>query len=378
MLFEKIIKMLPVPVNMGLVNAGFGFISNIYYTKVMNKPAKRGPLFVTWLATYECNVACKFCSTHSLKKQFPEEISLARAREIAYEMVKAKTYAVGFTGGEVLLWPHLFDVVKILKKHKIVVYIVTNGLLLKEKVDEIIESGIDYIVVSIDSDNPAEHDELRNSPGLYKGLIEGIELLKRKRKGKRPLIKSNTVIYRDNLQKLDKLLDITRSLVDVTSFQPISGGYASGVHGKSDDSLQSLSFNGNKQKHVEGLFDKFIHKNNDFDCDYFKFIPRYWFNKESLMDEILCWSPFLRLQIIPNGDVFHCLVNANYTNIGNIKKSSLQEIWNSSEMIRQREEIRLHKNHCICWTQDTSFNSFLNSVPLTKRLPVLNKKKICG
>jgi len=356
-------KIFPAPLNSSLISALITFICTIVLTKILNRHSKRGPLFVTWLVTYNCNVFCKFCSTHSLKKQFPEEISLERAREIAYEIIKAKTFTVGFTGGEVLLWPHLFDIIEILKKRNIIVYIVTNGLLLKEKVNEIIKSRVDYIVVSIDSDSANEHNEIRNSPGLYEKLVDGIEYLKIRRIGKRPLIKSTTVICRNNLHKLEGILCNLKSLVDVTSVQPIVGGHAYGPHGKDESSLESLVFRKDEEKYVKGLFDKLIRKNDDFKNDYFKLIPHYWFHKEELAKRINCWSPFLRLQILPNGDVFHCTANTNYPSIGNLNNSSIQEIWNSPEMIRQREEIRLHKNNCICWSQDSSFNALLNRAP---------------
>jgi len=367
-------KIFPARPGLNIMDAFLTFIYAIVFTKILNRPSPRGPLFVTWLVTYECNVFCGFCSTHRLKQQFPEEISLQRAREIAHEIAKAKTYAVGFTGGEVLLWPHLFEVIQILKKHNVAVYIVTNGLLLKEKTDEIIKSGVDYITVSIDSDVPGEHDRVRNFPMLYKKILEGIEYLKCRRKSKWPLIKSTTIIHRDNLQNLCRIVKNLDSIVDVTSVQPIVGGYAHGPHGKSDETLQALIFRQDEQESVDRVFHNLIHENDDFDNEYFRLIPRYWFSKETLAEKIHCWSPFLRLQILPNGEVFHCTANERYPAAGNLKKSSILEIWNSPEMIRQREEIRLHNNHCICWAQDTSFNAIINNVPCSKKLPIFNLK----
>ena len=359
-------NILPVPINLGLIKAFQTFVSSIISTKVLNRPSKRGPLFVTWLVTHECNVFCRFCSTHNLKKQFPEAISPERARKIAYEIIRAKTYAVGFTGGEVLLWPHLFDVIKILKKHGVVVYIVTNGLLLREKADEILESRLDYVVVSIDSDDAGEHDRLRDCPGLYEKLAEGIRYLKTRRKGETPLIKAATIICRSNLPVLERIVDNLKSLVDVTSVQPIVGGYAHGPHGRSETHLEPLMFRSDEEDFVRGFFDKWVRHSHDFRNDYFRLIPRYWFHKEELAAKINCWSPFLRLQILPNGDVFHCTANAKFPSVGNLNHSSLGEIWNSAEMIRQREEIRFHRNGCICWAQDTSFNAFLGKVPCPK------------
>ena len=85
----------------------------------------------------------------------------------------------------------------------------------------------------------------------------------------------------------------------------------------------------------------------------------------------------MRLQILPDGQTFHCNVNPEYAlnPLGNVKYNSILDIWNSNEMIRQREIIRNHKNNCICWTQDTSFNAILDDVPFLNKLPVFNKKK---
>jgi len=252
---------------------------------------------------------------------------------------------------------------------------------MKSEISELIEiskfygNNIDYVIVSIDSDNPQEHDEIRNSPGLFDKLVDGIKELKAKRNASRPLIKSTTVIYRNNLVKIAQILESLRSIVDITSIQPIVGGYASGPHGKTDATLQNLTFGKDDEHFVQEVFDRLIREHNDFNNNYFKLIPRYWFHKEDLVRKIRCWSPFLRMQILPNGDTFHCTAHADFPRIGNIKTMSILEIWNSPEMVRQRESIRLHKNNCICWTQDASFNAVLDSVPCIKMTPNLNISK---
>ena len=74
-------------------------------------------------------------------------------------------------------------------------------------------------------------------------------------------------------------------------------------------------------------------------------------------------------------------MNINFINYekkiyGNIIDQDLLQIWNSEEMKAQREEIRQHKNACICWTQSTAFNAFLDDVPFSKNLPILNRKQL--
>lgn len=59
-----------------------------------------------------------------------------------------------------------------LKSRGVTCYLVTNGLLLESLADEVVDSGLDWIVVSIDSDKPAEHDRNRHVEGLPGWLLE--------------------------------------------------------------------------------------------------------------------------------------------------------------------------------------------------------------
>lgn len=334
-------------------------------------------MFVTWLSTFDCNAYCRFCSTHALKKKFPETLSRARSLEIAHEIGRARTWVVGFTGGEVLMWPYLFDIIDVLKSYKVMVYIVTNGWLLKENAQEIINHHVDTVVVSVDSLDPNEHDHVRVKRGLFMALMEGIEEIKRLRKNKRPLIKTTTVMTKVNLKDLDDIVDKLKSIVDIPSLQPLADGFANAPHNISDKNKGIFGFQFEDRTLVEQKLGLMRKKYRVFNNRYFKKIPDYIFNPEGLL-EVKCWSPTVRMQIMPTGDVVHCSVNPRYSSIGNLKNSSFLEVWNSEEMKRQREEIRQHKNNCICWCQDSSFNSYLDSIPLMNSLPILGKKKVGG
>jgi len=274
------------------------------------------------------------------------------------------------------MWPYLFDVIRELKKHSIVVYIVTNGLLLKDFVDEILSAEVDFIVVSIDSDTATEHDDVRQLPGLYEKAIEGVNELKRRRKDGKPLIKSTTVVSAQNIHKLEDILNHLNKLVDETSFQPVVADYSDHPHNRNNKQLGKFLFAENMQAAVKARLDNLIEDNPGFNKSYFKLIPRYWFNPEKLVKSIKCWSPFLRLQILPNGDTRQCTVRSNYSATGNLNKTSIMDAWNSQEMLRQREEIRTHKNGCICWAQDTAFNAAIDSLGIPNFLPVLNRNPL--
>jgi len=357
-----------------VLRAFFTFLSNIVRTRIFNVDAGRGPLFITWLPTCRCNANCATCSTHQLNQIYPESISLENAKEIAHQIGKAKTWAVGFSGGEPLLWPHLFEVIKVLKSYGITVYIITNGLILKDKVEQIIDAKVDTVVVSIDSLNPSEHDQNRGKPGLFKAAMEGIELLKQKRSEKKPLIKSTIVLSKKNYPQIEETVQQLNQIVDLVSIQPIISGCCTGPHNIPEEFksefLPSVADEASIQKKIEKLAKQYPSLNGR----YFKKIPTFLFHPEKLL-KIKCWSPFLRLKILPNGKVFHCVSNTRYGQVGDLKEMSLVEVWNSPAIKRHREEIRRHQNNCICWAQDTSFNAFLDGLPFINKLPNFNKIK---
>ncbi len=363
------------PLGNRLGSAVTTFVMNLYSTRLLNIHAKRGPLFITWLSTFRCNAQCKVCATAQMNDKYPEAVSLVEAQRIAHEIGKAKTWVVGFTGGEVLLWPHLFEVVKILKGYGVTTYIVTNGWLLKEYANAIVEAGIDTVVVSIDSSDPETHDRMRVRPGLYERLSEGIECLKSARRGARPIIKTSTILTQQSLPEIEAIVGKLSRIADVTSLQPLIADYENHPNTFNPESVKELVPQRDQEQKIRDQLENLGKKFPAFNTSYFRNIPDFWFHPERLA-HIKCWSPFLRLQIFPNGEVFHCAAKEKWGAVGNLRNASLMDVWNSPEMKRQREIIRQHKNKCICWSQDSSFNIFLDSIPLLRFLPVWRKKTI--
>jgi len=364
-------KSIPLKLDRSFITASTGFLRNLFWRRIFNKTNGAYPLFVTWLVTFDCNVYCRFCSTHSLKKQFPEALSEAKALEVAEEIGRSGVWTVAFTGGEVLMWPHLFGVIRCLKSYGKRVYIVTNGLLLESVASQIVEAKVDGVVISIDAVAPGEHDYLRKSEGLFEKLVAGIKRVKELRGPEGPVLKSMTVVSKRNLAGLNEILAQVEALVDVSSVQPITNSYDNSPHNQSDKAMDPYMFGPEQEAEVREQMDRFIQHNPGFDNRYVRAFADYWFNKDTLVEAYPCWSPFLRLQIFPDGGVYHCTANDRFGKVGDLTRMSLLECWNSQEMLAQRECIRSGQNKCICWTQDSSFNAFLASLPGLNSLPVL-------
>ncbi|MBF0521090.1 MAG: radical SAM protein [Nitrospirae bacterium] len=368
-------KVFPFDIDITAVRFGFASFINVLYTRLFNIASPKAPPLLTWITTFDCNAYCKFCATHKVKHSCQESVPYEKLIKTAHEIGKAGTFVVGFSGGEVLMCHYLFDVIKVLHSYGVKTYIVTNGLLLREKADEILQSKVELVVVSIDSSTAEEHDNFRGFPGLYEILRDGIQYIKSKRENSVPLIKATTILNKKNIPKINVILDDLKAFTDTQSLQPIVTGYhENSPHSKAEEGITSFMFQPEDRPQLQHYINELIKNHPDFNSYYFRQIPTYYFDRERLL-EIQCWSPFFRMMIMPNGDVVHCLANPKYPPIGNIKDSTIMEIWNSREMFRQREEIRLHKNNCICWTQDASFNQLIHNIPLFNRIPVFKKHK---
>ncbi|MGN7612354.1 aminotransferase class I/II-fold pyridoxal phosphate-dependent enzyme [Magnetococcales bacterium HHB-1] len=368
-------RVLPLPMTPRLWSGVYTFLVNLLMARIFNRYSARGPLFVTWMLTLDCNLYCRFCATHSAKKQYPEALSLDRSLEIADELVKAGVMTVGFTGGEVLLHPHLFPLIERLKAGGMIVYVVTNGLLLKENAARLIASGVDYIVVSIDSDQSAVHDRTRGHPGLLKKVLDGIETFKQMRSGTRPLVKSTTVINRQNIEQIVPILNRLEAHVDVASAQPIVYDYHEHPHAKPKERLKGYAFEKEDQTQVAAAFNRATEEKSFLNNTFFRMIPAYWFTPDKLAVQFPCWAPFLRFMIFPDGRVRHCTANQKFGSVGNVTEQSVMAVWNSEEMQKHREEIRHWKRPCVCWSQDVSFNAFMHDLRIPNRLPRLGKKQ---
>ena len=96
-------------------------------------------------------------------------------------------------GGEPMLHPEWLEIVKAVKAAGMRCNIVTNGTLIQNYAEEIIDSGLDEIIFSLDG--PEEiHDKIRRVPGTFQRSIEGFEILhelKQNRKIKTPIININ-------------------------------------------------------------------------------------------------------------------------------------------------------------------------------------------
>lgn len=168
--------------------------------------------------TENCNASCFMCGFANAKKQL--YVSKEEIEKIVDESSRAGIKMVRFTGGEPLLHPEIATFIRNFKEKGIKTSLITNGFLLPEKYQMLLEAGLDQIILSLDGSLPKIHDKLRNLPGVFENLTKGIKQIKSQKND--IIIRVNTVVSPYNIKDLGNILDLITTLgVDQWSIIPL-------------------------------------------------------------------------------------------------------------------------------------------------------------
>lgn len=177
------------------------------------------PLILYVRTTKNCNAGCFMCDF--ARKTGEDFMSQEQLNNIVSQSKKAGIKLIRFTGGEPLLDKNIGNYVKFIKQNGIKTSIITNGYLLPIRSNDLIEAGVDQIIVSLDGSNAKLHNKLRNSPRLFENLTEGIRLVKQSDK---TLTRVNTVVSPYNIDDLENIMNLIIKLgVDQWSIIPLKG-----------------------------------------------------------------------------------------------------------------------------------------------------------
>lgn len=125
-----------------------------------------------------CNLKCRHCYG-SFDSADHHIISKETAIDILDQLRDLHCSDISFTGGEVLLHPDFFDILRHAQKHNFKTSFLTNGTLLtQEIVQELKQIGYFETQISLDADNPDVHDAFRGVPGAFDKAFAGAQMLR--------------------------------------------------------------------------------------------------------------------------------------------------------------------------------------------------------
>jgi radical SAM protein with 4Fe4S-binding SPASM domain len=326
---------------------------------VSSKP----PYLVSLRITNACNHRCPVCGQYGVSGYMMEpEGKRPPSRMLPVETYKEMVDDLAFyqpyyyaTGGEPFLYPGLVELMNYAKARGSSVFVVTNGTKLQQFAEEMVRKEWDLLVVSFDG--PEEiHDACRKTEGAYKAAVQGIREVQKWRtrlKKIKPIVVTVTTLSRENVKCLDETYEIGRTLhpdlaaVFLSWFTSEQLGKAH--HDLLRDALgvEAFTWKAYARKFTEEEAQLTMDNLSRVEKKKWPFnhivvpalngtdVRDYYLKPSEMFGYDKCVTPFLEVNVMPNGDVVTCRDYID-VKVGNIAEKKLLEIWNGEGFVRFR------------------------------------------
>jgi len=334
------------------------------------------PETISLFLTYRCNLQCKMCGQWGMvgsSRDYAPDILKAQLslEEIEGLLSEVKSFKPNITlyGGEPLLYREWPEVVRMVKERGMRCNIITNGVLLYDHAEKMVELGVDEIIFSLDGPRDV-HDAIRGTPGTYEKAMTGFKKildLKREKGLKKPLVNISTAIFETNYERLDEVISSAEEMgaSSVTFHHLIFIGRE--TYDRHDRIFQELfscsshDWAGFIREHPPNIIpDRLIQvlkriksKETNLDLSVYpnytdeeieKYYATFDFSPDSYRRR--CLSPWMVAYVFPDGSVRPCQ-SLNFI-IGNIKEASFKEIWNGKETLKFRGVLKEEGYFPVC------------------------------
>ena len=164
------------------------------------------PRFITLGITDYCNLRCQMCP-FQLSKIEKDVLPFDVIKKIIDEVGGFAHYIALCGRGETFLHPDVFKIIDYIKSKGLICAIGTNGTLLEEQAEEVINSGVDILNISVDAIGET-HDRIRGVPGTFEKVIKGIRKVKSIARKRELLITINSTITGDGYKQLTEVYQL--------------------------------------------------------------------------------------------------------------------------------------------------------------------------
>ena len=279
------------------------------YSAYKRRKVKDNPLPIRlWIElTNVCNLNCVMCLSKSIPKNERGFMDFNLFKKIIDEAADFIHDVYLHHRGEALLHPDIFKMIKYAKQRKISTRLHTNATLLnEEKSCLLLNSGLDFLSFSFDGYEKEMYEKIRVGANFEKTLsnIHNFLLIKKKLKKKTPYTVFTVIEFTESSKPQN---DAKRKQF-INQF----------------NSLPLDNFISRRAHNWGGDYD--IRKGNDN------------FSKEN--NYLSCTFPWYSLTIFYDGRILPCPQDFFGKNqLGNVKYTSLSEIWNSSTLMSLRKKM---------------------------------------
>ena len=314
----------------------------------LNFPLKP-PDFINFGLTHRCNLRCNICETWEENPNVKEELTLNELKNVIKEIGDwDKKINISFAGGEPLIRKDdLVECIRYAKSLGLTTHLTTNGTLINKKVaEELVDCGLDYLQISLDSLNRNINDYIRDK-GAYEKAMKATKIILKILKKKRNNLKFSftTVITDKNLDDILRIYwFVKKNGMHEVSYNPFNIDTSYFKNKSYENPFWVSEKNLNKLKRICKKLIKLKNKGGKIGTPsiFLELIPKYFKEKEKFRDGF-CMAGYAYMYIKPNGDVDVCGKGPSL----NVRKYSIKKIWYSLAFFKTRLLIRKCKRPCL-------------------------------
>jgi MoaA/NifB/PqqE/SkfB family radical SAM enzyme len=307
------------------------------------------PEKVAMVLTHRCNCRCVMCDLWRVAdtgNELPAERWIALLDELHSW---TRTLRLRFVGGEVLLKPGVYDIIRRAVHLGFTVNLISNGLALQSERNyrNLMNTGLRHITFSVDGKDAAIHDRYRGIPGLHNVVTEVIRRMKRERPAMS--VSLICILMRETAPQLAEYAQWAEELgVDRLLFQPLAQapGRAEARadwHRESNLFVRDLE---QLQHSIDALHPwgrRSAHM--DLPLRPLREMREYFVRPESFqINRGRCLLGQSDLQIDPSGILYMC--DVGHTAFGHVDDGAVRQAWRSERARAVRRAIRECRRPC--------------------------------
>ncbi len=310
------------------------------------------PKWIAWEITRRCNLKCVHCrSSSGLEVDGHPDFSLDEAKRVIDDIVSYANPVVVLSGGEPLMRDDVFDIAKYGTEQGLRMCLATNGALVTEQTCVgIKESGIKMVSLSLDGATAEVHDDFRNQPGAFDGMINAAKLFKA---NNIPFLINSSFTVR-NKEDIPAVYKLAKSLGATAWYM-----FMIVPTGRGEDIMEELIPQAMYDELLEWHYE--MEKNEDDILVRPTCAPSYYrlvlekkkadgddFVRRELKFSTGAGKGCLAGQVICLIDVDGNVLPCSYFPLeaGNVREQSFKDIWENSKLFHDMRDFKAYKGRC--------------------------------
>ena len=300
-----------------------------------------GPIEISLESTAKCNLYCPMCPRHIYTFD-NENMDLELYRKIVQDCKQYVEFIWPYGIGEPMIHPNIFEMIRLTREAGIRTGMSTNATLMDDRrADLLLDSGLDYVILAFDGATKETYEKYRVGAVFEKTRENILNFLRRKLDRKSPIyVVLQMVLLKENVHEIDAY----RKLWSIPGVDE--------VRFKRDE----VQIEGTKIADVE-------------------------FKSQRRHPCHLLWRGPMYVRY--DGLAYPCCYMWEQPPVGDLKKQSVMEAWNSEAMVRLREahlkgDLSAYPVCQTCQAARPSPVAFygslmLNSLAVRKAVPAMEK-----